>query len=179
MKKRLFTDSGVSPTEALLRKHLGNAAQFYTSVLSTSGNYRKQWQYNRGNGWILKVDDTRKVLYYLIAFEEGIEISLTVRDSERTDFMKNPGLEKIYPQLEKGTRYSEGYALRFEIENEIDCRSACQFLTELMKLRLSSKAPLLKKRANKTAAGTKRTGVVSKEKEHTKRQIRSARIAVD
>lgn len=179
MKKRLFTDSGVPPTEALLRRHLGNAAQFYTSVLATSGNYRKQWQYNRGNGWILKVDDTRKALYYLIAFEEGIEISLTVRDSERTAFMRNPGLEKIYPRLEKGTRYSEGYALRFEIENETDCRSTCQFLTELMKLRLSPKGPLLQKRASKSVAAAKRAGVVSKEHRHGTRQVRSARIAVD
>jgi hypothetical protein len=145
MKKRLFTDSGVAPTETLLRRHLGEAMHFYAEVIAASANYPKQWQYNRGNGWILKVHDSRKALYYLIAFEEGIEISLTVRDSERTEFLRSKGLETVRPQLEAGTRYSEGYALRFEIENASDCKSVCAFLTELIKLRSSPREPLLKK----------------------------------
>ena len=66
MKRRLFTDANVSPTEALLRKQLGGAITYYMSILAKSGDYRKQWQYSRGNGWILKVDDMRKALYYLI-----------------------------------------------------------------------------------------------------------------
>jgi hypothetical protein len=148
MKRRLFTDSDVPPTDALLRKQLGGAMAFYLAILATSGNYRKQWQYSRGNGWILKVDDMRKALYYLIAFEEGIEISLTVRDSERTDFLKNKALEKLSPQLEAATKYSEGYALRFEIESATECKSVSQFLTELMKVRSPVKGPgsLKKKR---------------------------------
>jgi hypothetical protein len=152
MKRRLFTDSAIAPTEALLRRQLSTAMPFYTAISSISGDWPKQWQYNRGNGWILKVDDTRKALYYLIAFEEGIEISLTVRDSERTEFMENIRLVKVRPQLEAGTRYAEGYALRFEIENENDCRSVCEFLTELIKLRLFLKKSLVKKRMNKTEA---------------------------
>ena len=135
MKKRLFTDSDIEPTDYLLEKHLGKAMHFYRTILSTSGNYRRQWQFNRGNGWILRVHDTYKPLYYLIAFDEGIEISLTVRDSEREDFLKNVGLEKSYPQLASGTKYSKGYALRFEIENEVDCSAASHFLSHLMKTR--------------------------------------------
>jgi hypothetical protein len=136
MKKRLFTDSDVEPTEYLLEKHLGNAMHFYRRILAASGNYRRQWQFNRGNGWILRVHDTRKALYYLIAFDEGIEISLTVRDSEREDFMKNAGLEMLFPQLVSGTKYPEGYALRFEIENEAACSSVSHFLSHLMKARV-------------------------------------------
>ncbi len=181
MKKRLFTDSDVAPTEALLRRHLGNAMHFYTEILATSGNCRKHWQYNRGNGWILKVDDTRKALYYLIAFDEGIEISLTVRDSERTDFLKNIGLEKVYPQLEIGTKYSEGYALRFEIENEIDCRSASHFLTELVRLRLSHKDPLLRKTKNRNMAAIHEDKMTlgTEMLEYAKHRIQSAQIPLN
>jgi hypothetical protein len=135
MKKRLFTDSAVGPTESLLRRQLGNAMRFYSTVLATSGNYRKQWQFSRGNGWILKVDDMRKALYYLIAFDEGIEISLTVRESEREELLNSEALEGVREQLQSGTKYAEGYALRFEIEKDSDCRSVTRFLTELMKLR--------------------------------------------
>jgi hypothetical protein len=140
MKRRLFTDANVSPTEALLRKQLGGAISHYLSFMAKSGDYRKQWQYSRGNGWILKVDDMRKALYYLIPLEEGIEISLTVRDSERASLLANKDVEYVYPQLESATKYAEGYALRFDIESTADCNAVTRFLQELMKMRASPAA---------------------------------------
>jgi hypothetical protein len=137
MKRRLFTDANVSPTEALLRKQLGSAITYYLGIMAKSGDYRKQWQYSRGNGWILKVDDMRKALYYLIPLEEGIEISLTVRDSERESLLANKDVEYLFPQLESATKYSEGYALRFDIESQSDCTAVIRFLQELMKMRSS------------------------------------------
>jgi hypothetical protein len=152
MKKRLFTDSDIEPTDYLLEKHLGKAIHFYRKIIESSGNCRRQWQFNRGNGWILKVREAYKPLYYLIAFDEGIEISLTVRDSEREDFLKDLGLEKSYLQLTSGTRYSGGYALRFEIENDLDCRSASLFLAHLMKTRMPTNRRLPTQRIKKMRA---------------------------
>lgn len=135
MKHRLFIDASTPPSEALLRKQLGSAMKYYGAIIGVSGDYRRQWQYSRGNGWILKVDDMRKALYYLIAFDEGIEISLTVRDAEREAFLKNKECEKLYPQLKAGTKYPEGYALRFEVESAEQCESVVRFISELMKVR--------------------------------------------
>jgi hypothetical protein len=135
MKRRLFTDFDVTPTDSILRKKLGPAMDYYVGIVSTSGNYRKQWQYNRGNGWILKVDDMRRALFYLIAFEDGIEVSLTVRESERAELLKNDDLRDILVQLESGTKYPEGYALRFGIESTDQCRSVSRFIETLIRLR--------------------------------------------
>jgi hypothetical protein len=139
MKKRLFTDINTTPSEALLRKHLGSAMQYYTTIMDISGEYRKQWQYNRGNGWIQRVDDMRRTLFYLIAFEEGVEISLSVRDEERTAFLTNKECANVFPQIADGVKYSEGYALRFEVESSEECKAVTRFLSELMKLRPVSK----------------------------------------
>jgi len=138
MKKRLFTDDNVAPTEVLLRKQLGTAIDYYMSVLSKSGHYRKQWQFSRGNGWILKVDDMHKALYYLILFDDGIEISLTVRNGERAEFLKIEEFRSLYPQLEAATKYAEGYALRFEIKSPPECKSVTGFLEKLMAMRSDS-----------------------------------------
>jgi hypothetical protein len=86
----------------------------------------------------------RKALYYLIAFDGGIEISLTVRDEERAAFLENKECESLYPQLEAATKYSEGYALRFEIESPAECKSVMRFLAELKKVRPVS-TPLTEK----------------------------------
>ncbi len=108
---------------------------YYHGIMLESGDYRKLWQYSHSNGWILKVDDMRKALFYLAPFDEGIEISLTVRDSERTNFLKSKELEKLHPQFEAATKYSGGYALRFGIESSEECKSVTRFLSRLMKLR--------------------------------------------
>jgi hypothetical protein len=135
MNRRLFTDEIVIPTEALLRKQLGHGMDYYIRILSKSGEYRKRWYYSRGNGWILKVSDMHKALYYLIPVEDGIEISLTIRDGERTNFLNNEEFGMLCPQLESATKYSEGYALRFGIGNSPECESASKFLSKLMVMR--------------------------------------------
>ena len=158
MKKRLFTDSDIEPTDYLLHKHLGKAIHFYQSILSVSRNYRTQWHFNRGNGWILKVHDTYKPLYYLIAFDDGVEVSLTVRDTERDDCLKKIELKDSHPQLSSGIRYSGGYALRFEIETELACSSVSQFLAHLMKIRTerSRSFPLHRTKKNAGSSSTQR-----------------------
>lgn len=135
MKRRLFMDSDIFPTETLLRRKSSTAMGYYQGIMSTSMNYYKRWQFNHGNGWILRVDDTYHTLYYLAAFEDGIEISLTVRSDERANFMKNEEIRDIHDQLELGTKYQEGYALRFPIESPGECKSVERFLKELMEER--------------------------------------------
>ena len=135
MNKRLFTDEDITPTETLLRKQLGYGMDYYIRILSKSGEYRKRWHFSRGNGWILKVADMHKALYYLIPVENGIEISLTIRDGERTDFLKNEDFGMLCPQLESETKYPEGYALRFGVGNSLECESASKFLSKLITMR--------------------------------------------
>jgi hypothetical protein len=135
MKRRLFMDVSIAPTEGSLRKQLGDAMSYYHGIMRESGDYRKLWQYSHSNGWILKVDDTRKAFFYLAPFDEGIEISLTVRDEERADFLENKEFETLHPQFEVATKYPGGYALRFGIESSEECSSVTKFLSKLMKMR--------------------------------------------
>ena len=156
MKKRLFTDIDVEPSDRLLEKHLGDAMRFYRAIAAISGDYQRRWQFNRGNGWILRAHDTGRAFYYLIAFDEGIEISLTVRDSEREDFLKCAALEGSYPQLIAGTKYPGGYALRFEIETDAACESVSHFLAHLMKTRIPFSRSFPSKRTRKNTGSRPR-----------------------
>jgi hypothetical protein len=152
MKRRLFTSADLTPTEALLRKGLGPAMDYYYGIVSKAGEYRKQWQYSRGNGWILKVDDTRKALYYLTPLEDGIEVSLTIREAERDEFLKDEELKELLPQLEGATRYPEGFALRFDIESAAQYAPVARFLTRLMEMRRAAKPAGARPKTSKKAA---------------------------
>jgi hypothetical protein len=109
--------------------------EYYQGIMSTSINYLKRWQFNHGNGWILRVDDNRSAIYYLAAFEDGIEISLTVRDHEKADFLVNNEIQDVHPQLISGTKYAGGYALRFPIKSAHECSSVERFLRTLIDVR--------------------------------------------
>jgi hypothetical protein len=135
MKRRLFIESDAFPSEAILRKKSMSAMAYYQDIMSTSMNYLKRWQFNHGNGWILRVDDNRDAIYYLAAFEDGIEISLTVRDQEKADFLENNEIQDIHYQLKLGTKYAGGYALRFPIESAKECSSVQRFLKALFEVR--------------------------------------------
>jgi hypothetical protein len=135
MKRRLFFESDVFPSETLLRKQSESAMAYYQGIMSTSLKYLKRWQFNHGNGWILRVDDNRTAMYYLAAFEDGIEISLTVRDHEKADFLVNDEIQDVHSQLNLATKYSGGYALRFPIKSAIECTSVERFLRTLIKTR--------------------------------------------
>ncbi len=108
---------------------------YYQNIMSTSMKYLKRWQFNHGNGWILRVDDNRDAIYYLAAFEDGIEISLTVRDEEKVEFLENNEIRDIHCQIQSGTKYAGGYALRFPIESTKECSSVQKFLRALFEVR--------------------------------------------
>ncbi|TFH59045.1 MAG: hypothetical protein E4G91_09145 [Candidatus Zixiibacteriota bacterium] len=135
MKRRLFIESDVFPSETILRKQSISAMTYYHDIMSTSIKYLKRWQFNHGNGWILRVDDNRDAIYYLAAFEDGIEISLTVRDQEKADFLENNEIQDIHNQIKLGTKYAGGYALRFPIESVKECSSIQRFLRALFEIR--------------------------------------------
>jgi hypothetical protein len=134
----------MNPTENLIRTQLGSYISFYMMILGTSARLRKQWQFIKGNGWLLKVDDTRNALYYLIACEDGIVISLTVRDAEREAFLCNEELGNIRSELESATKYSEGYAIRFEITTIEECNFVANFLILHINERMSKITPAQK-----------------------------------
>lgn len=135
MSERVLTDPDVVPTDVLAEQQLGEAGGFYMSLVALTETFRKQWQFHKGKGWILKVDHKRKALCYVIPFDGRIEISLTVREGERAGFLANPAFEPLFPRLESAKKYPEGYALRFGIENPSELISVAAFLTELISLR--------------------------------------------
>ena len=137
MAIRVFTDQDITPNDTLLRKHLGKKMEFYMNILDASAGLSKKWQFISGNGWLLKVDDNYKAVYYLIACKDGIIVNLTVRDMEMDSFLHNESLEKVHNELNHATKYSGGYAISFEIKNLEDSRSVANFLSTHIKDRIS------------------------------------------
>ena len=84
---------------------------------------------------MLKIADSKKVLFYLIPLYEEFLISLTVREREREQLMSCKELILHYDQLKQAKKYSEGYAVKFMVSDKESFSSASLFIKKLIAFR--------------------------------------------
>lgn len=117
MDQRPFTDKSVQPDEQLLKKALGKAYKFYTELDNLTASFKKDWNYSKSSGWMQKVHDGKKALYYFIPLEGAFLLSLAVREQERDDYLSMKSMTVLHDELKTAKKYSEGYALKFHVVN--------------------------------------------------------------
>lgn len=115
MEERPFTNPTVRPSENELLNVLGNSAVYYLEMNEIARDFKQKWNFSKGSGWIQKVFDTKKALFYFIPLKDGFKISLTIREQEKIKFLRDPELKIISNQIINSKKYSEGYAILFEI----------------------------------------------------------------
>lgn len=136
MDDRPFADKSLKPTEELLRVALGEAFQYYREFDSLTVGYKKAWNFSKSSGWILKVHDGKKALYYFIPLNNSFKISLAIREQEKLTFLGDSDLHHLKEQLEDAKKYSEGFALQFLISDQESfsrCFPLIKKLTEVRK----------------------------------------------
>ena len=137
--KRVFADQSITPNDTMLRNELGSKITYYMNIMETSTGLNKRWQYINGSGWLLKIDDNDKAIYYLIACDDGIIVNLTVRDIEMEFLRRNEIVDDILIDLNHATKYSNGYAISFEITDIQKSENVSRFLKDHIIKRMLTK----------------------------------------
>lgn len=114
---KTYLDKSIKPSNENLEKNLTLTFQFYTNLNNLTKNFKKEWNFSKSSGWMQKVYDNKKALYYLIPLQDSFKISLTIREVEKKNFIKNVELKEIYKQIIDAKKYSEGFAIQFVITN--------------------------------------------------------------
>jgi len=135
MEEHIFTDKLHEPTVHDIQNALGEVSTLAGTLLDISAAYSKVWTYTKSSGWMLKVCDRKKALFYLIPFENAFAVSMAVRESERETFLQDAELEKINDLLLSAKKFSEGYAIRFHIANAGEFGIVKLFIQKLIKIR--------------------------------------------
>ncbi|MGZ7117451.1 MAG: DUF3788 family protein [Methanobacterium sp.] len=120
MNIRPFSDKETEPTEEKLKQTLGVSYVYYNELIEIADSFLKDWNFSKGSGWMLKVHDKKKALFYLIPFNDKFKISMAIRENERKAFLEDDELEKIHNLIKSSKEYREGYALRFDVRNADD-----------------------------------------------------------
>jgi Protein of unknown function (DUF3788) len=133
---RTFADGSTQPTESTLRAELGDAWTPMRSVLDLVASFRQDWNFSNGSGWMLKVHDGQKAVLYLTPLRGSFAISMAIREVEREALLADADLaDGLHEQLECARRYTEGYALKFDVRESEDLQPVEPFLRALIRLR--------------------------------------------
>lgn len=135
MEKRPFTDKSLRPVNDKLKIVLGKSFKFYTALDKSTPEFKKEWNFSGSSGWMQKVYDGKKALYYLIPLERSFLISMTLREKEKAEFLSDSAFHTLYELLKNAKKYSEGFALRFLIEDEVTFLEFSTFIKKLINKR--------------------------------------------
>lgn len=138
MSDRPFSDPKVPPTEDSLEAAIGESYSSYRKLMGLIASFSHSWHFSKSSGWMLKVFERQKALFYLFLLDGGFKLSIAVRENERDAFLQDVELSSRHEQLSAAKKYAEGYALQFEVRNEGDFEKVEPFITKLIGLRTNS-----------------------------------------
>ncbi|MBI5679647.1 MAG: DUF3788 family protein [Methanobacterium sp.] len=120
MEEKPFLDENSKPTEDSLKTVLGNAFAYYETLMDIADSFSKDWNFFKSSGWMLKVHDRKKALFYIVPLKNEFKISMAIRENERKAFLKDDKLKMIHNMIKSAKQYREGYALRFNVNDDED-----------------------------------------------------------
>jgi len=91
---------------------------------------------------MLKIFDRNKALFYLIPLKAGFKISLAIRENERAAFLRDDELGRMHAKITGSKKVVEGFAMQFEIANEIEFQPVERFIRKLIAIRAGSNHPV-------------------------------------
>lgn len=135
MEDRIFLDKDLKPSDEVLKPVFDDIYVYYEELMDIAESFSKDWNFSKSSGWMLKVHDNKKALFYLIPLEDEFIISMAVRENERKSFLEDDELKLIHLMIKSAKKYREGYALRFNIKNNADFKMPKTLIKKLVVLR--------------------------------------------
>lgn len=135
MEEKSFIDKNIKPDEAGLKKALGKTFSLYDKIVKQVSLFKSDWNFYNKSGWLFKIYDSKKALFYIIPHKNEFMISMTIRENERAVFMKDDELSCFHEDMKTSKKYPEGYALRFIIKTKTDFDNVSLFIQKLISMR--------------------------------------------
>lgn len=132
MAERPFGDKNNKPTTESLKTILQDAFKYYLDISKVTKSFLHEWNYSKSSGWIEKVHKNKKALYYLIPLENSFKISMAIREKELSSITHDETMKYYHQLLRDAKKYSEGFNVQFEINNNEDYENAFRFIESII-----------------------------------------------
>lgn len=118
MGERVFFDESTKPSEKSLKTALGEFYNNFKDLMDISDSFSMDWNFSKRSGWMLKVHDKKKALFYVIPMKNEFKINMTIGDNERIKYLNDLELKMIHDKLLTSKKYREGFLLRFKTNDD-------------------------------------------------------------
>ena len=135
MNARPFLEKSNQPNDQTLQAALGSLHAAYQDLIALADSYQQAWTFTKSSGWMLKIHDRKKALFYLIPLRGGFKISLAIRPAEREALLRDDELADLHEKISSSKKYSEGFALQFDIASPQELPLLVLFMKKLIAIR--------------------------------------------
>lgn len=135
MDERPFKEKSLKPTEENLVTVLGKVFTYFVEFNELTINYKHSWNHSKTSGWMEKVEDKKKALYYLIPLDNAFIISMAIRENEKNAILSNADYKKYHAIADQARKYSEGYNVKFEVVDKETNDFSKSFVDIIMSMR--------------------------------------------
>lgn len=135
MRPNAFTDGEAIPDDISLEKALGPVFRDYTDLMRLCAGWRFAWRHGKSSGWLLKVHDGRKALFWLSPLEGGFRLNFALREKERKTLLSAKLRKTWKADLQGAQKFPEGYAFRIEIVTRPQYKEARKIVSAVMEAR--------------------------------------------
>jgi hypothetical protein len=136
MAEIVLGSKDIFPDEAVLKSTLAKSYTYYKKLEALTKGFSHEWKfYNKKSGWVFKVMDKKKALFWITPLNGNFNIGFAVRECEKDTLIAGNISKGMKEKLSNAEKYPEGYAVRLNIGNKDDFEEIAQALKILMDLR--------------------------------------------
>lgn len=139
MAASIFDDKSKTPNEKSLGRVLKDTKPVWTQIVThleaEYGDIRKEWKhYSKKSGWVVKVIQKKRTLFYLIPHDGYFDLSFIFGDKAVAAAEQSTLPQKMLQQLRDARRYVEGRGLSVPVKSS----RALKSIKTLVAIKLAS-----------------------------------------
>lgn len=131
-----YMEKDPMPSEDSIEKDLGKSYRYFLNLLKQTDRLNRKLVFSKPNGWSIKIYDVKKALCYIYISEDMFRVYMTLREWEKEELMDNPNVRFAYKKLGESKQFSEGFAITYDVKDDISSEKCSLFIKEVMLLRL-------------------------------------------
>lgn len=121
--KSIFTDKKKEPTEADLKKALGDTYIYWKQLADfTNKSFPaiNTWHYSSDKyGWSFRISDKKRVLIYLLPRDKFFKVAFVFGQKATDEILNSKISDDIKNELKSAKVYAEGRGIRIEVKNKM------------------------------------------------------------
>jgi hypothetical protein len=141
MSERPFLEKARKPDTAALEVALGPAFAFYRDLTDLCDGLKQEWIHTKGSGWMLKVADSKKALFYVIPLADSFRVSMAIRESEHAALLESEDMRDYWALLTSARKFAEGYSVAFDVTAAASYDHCRRFVCRIIEGREAGPSP--------------------------------------